>query len=72
MPHMNRYTQGKLLPNTLTPLTNQPSFFFGDCQLPSLTTGELEDSLGEKTEIFEEPIGKNKNPFHLPQPWLKT
>lgn len=52
MPHRSRCTQGKLLPKTPTPLSSQPSLFFGDFQPPSLTIGELEDPLGEKLEIF--------------------
>ena len=56
MPHRSRDTVGKFLPNTPKPSNIQPSLFFGDCQLPSLTTGELEKPLGEKPENFEEPI----------------
>jgi len=56
----NRDTQGKLLPNTPTPSNNQPSLFSSDCKHPSLTTGELEDPLGEQLEIFEEPIGEEE------------
>lgn len=56
MPRGNRDTQEKFLPKTPTPSNSQPSLFFGDYQLPSLTIGELEDPLGEKPDIFEEPI----------------
>ena len=63
MPHRNRDTQGKFLPNTPTPSNNQPSLFFGACQLPFLTTRELEDPLGEQLEIFEEPIGEEEEPI---------
>jgi len=41
MPHMSRDNLGKFLPNTPIPSNNQPSLFFDDCQLPSLTAREL-------------------------------
>jgi hypothetical protein len=62
MPRRSRDNQGKFLPKTPTPSNSQPSLFFGDCELPSLTTGELEDPLGEQPEIFEEPIGEEEEP----------
>lgn len=58
MPCMSRDTQGKFLPKTPTPSSNQPLLFFGDCQLPCLSTRELEDPLGKQPKIFEEPIGE--------------
>ena len=58
MPHMSRDDQGKFLPKNPTPSNSQPSLFFSGCELPSLTTWELEDPLGEKPEIFEESIGE--------------
>jgi len=63
MPHRNRDTQGKFLPNTLAPSNSQPSLFFDDWKLPSLTTWELEDPLGEQPEIFEERIGEEEEPI---------
>jgi len=72
MPRRSRDNQGKFLPKTPTPPNNQPSLLFDDCELPSLSMGELEDHQGEKPKIFEEPIGKKKNPLHLPKLWLKT
>ena len=47
---------GKLLPNTPTPPNNQPSLFFGECKVPSLTIVELEGPLGEQHDISEAPI----------------
>lgn len=41
MPHRSRDNQGKFFPKTPTPSRSQPSFFFGDFELPSLTTREL-------------------------------
>jgi len=60
MPHRSRYTLGKFLPNIPTPSNNQPSLFFGDCQLPSLTTRDLEDPIVEQLAIFEEHIGEEE------------
>ena len=60
MPRRNKDTQGKFLPNTTTPSSSEPSLFFDDYQTPSLTTGELEDPLGDQREIFEEPIGEEE------------
>jgi len=58
MPRRNRDTLVKFLQNTPTTSNNQPSLFFGAC--------ELEDPLGEQPKIFEEPIGDvEKNPFQL-------
>lgn len=53
-------TKGNYYQKTPTPLRNQPSFFFNDYELPSLTIGELENPLGEPHEIFEEPIGEKE------------
>jgi len=64
MPRRNRDNLGNFLPNTPTASNNQPSLFFGGC--------ELEEPLGEKLHLFEELIGKKKkkNPFLLNQ-WMK-
>lgn len=62
MPRRSRDTQGKFLSRPPTPSSSQPSLFFGDCQLSSLTIGELEDPLGEKPQIFEEPIEEEEEP----------
>ena len=48
MPCRIRENLGKSLPNTPTASNNQPSLFFGGC--------ELEEPLGEQPDIFEEPI----------------
>jgi len=48
MPRRSRDNLGSFFPNTPTPSNNQPPLFFSDCQ--------LEDPLGEKPEICEEPI----------------
>ena len=50
MPHRNRDNLGRLLPNNPTPSHSQPSLFFGGY--------ELKEPLGEKPNIFEEPIGE--------------
>jgi len=47
MPRRNIVYCSKERPNTPTTSNNQPSLFFGSC--------ELEDLLGEQLEIFEEP-----------------
>ena len=51
MPHRNRDNLGKFLINAPTASNTQPSLFFGGC--------ELEESLGEQPDIFEEPIGED-------------
>lgn len=66
MPRRSRDNQGKFLPKMPTPSRIQPSFFFGDCELPSLTTMELEDLIGEQPNNFEEPIGEEE-PISLTQ-----
>jgi len=48
MPRRNRDNLGNFFPNTPTTSNNQPSLFFGGC--------ELEEPFGEQLEIFEEPI----------------
>jgi len=48
MSHRIRENSGKFLSNTPTASNRQPSLFFSD--------GELEDPLGEKPYLFEEPI----------------
>lgn len=48
MPHRSRYNLGKFFPNAPTTSKNQPSLFFGGY--------ELEDPLGEQSEVSEEPI----------------
>jgi len=67
MPRRSRDNQGKILPKTPTPSSNQLSFFLGDCELHSLTIGELEDPLGEKPKIFEEPIVEEEEPISTTQ-----
>ena len=58
MPHRNRDNLEKFLPNTPTTSNNQPSLFFGGC--------ELEEPLGEKPDIFEEPIGEEEEEETIP------
>jgi len=58
MPRGSRGNLGKFLPNTLTASNNQPSLFFGGC--------ELEEPLGEKPNIFEEPIGEEEEEEPIP------
>ena len=59
MPRRNRDNLGKFLPNTHTTSNNQPSLFFGGC--------ELEDPLGEQPKILKRLQGEKKkeNPFQL-------
>lgn len=52
------------MPKTHTSSNNQPSFFFGDYEVPSLTIGELESPLGEPPKIFDEPIGEEETIEH--------
>ena len=52
MPRRSRDNQGIFLPKTPTSSNSQPSLFFSDC--------ELEDTLGEHLEIFEEHIGEEE------------
>jgi len=52
MPQGSRDNLGKKFPNAPTTSNNQPSLFFGGC--------ELEDPLGEKLEIFEDPTGEEE------------
>jgi len=52
MPRRSRDNLGISFPNTSTTSNNQPSLFFGGC--------ELKDRLGEQLEIFEEPIGEEE------------
>ena len=49
MPRRNRDILGKNFPNTPTAFNNQASLFFGGY--------ELEEPLGKKPDIFEEPTG---------------
>ena len=58
MPHRNIDNSGKFFPNTPTTSNSQPSPFFSDC--------ELEEPLGEKPDIFEEPIGKEEEEEPIP------
>ena len=58
MPRRNRDNLGKFLPNTPISSNNQPSLFFGGC--------ELEDPLGEQQEIFEELIGEEEEEEPIP------
>ena len=52
MPCKNRDNLGKFLSNTPTASNSQPSLFFDGC--------ELEETLGVKLEIFEEPTGEEE------------
>ena len=52
MPRRNRDNLGKFFPNTPSTSNNQPSLFFGGC--------ELEEPLGEQPDIFEEPKGEEE------------
>jgi len=52
MPCRNRDNSGKFLSNTHIASNSQPSLFFSG--------GELEDPLGEKPYIFEEPTGEEE------------
>ena len=52
MPCRNRDSLGFFLPNTPIASNNQSSLFFGGY--------ELEEPLGEKLEIFEEPTGEEE------------
>ena len=60
MPRRSRDNQGKFLPKIPTLSSTQPSLFFGDYEIPSLTIGDLEDPLGKQLEILEEPIGEEE------------
>lgn len=60
MYHRSRDNLEKCFPIILRPLENEPSLFFSASQLPSLTIEELEDSLGEQLDIFEEPIAEEE------------
>ena len=52
MPRRNSDNLGKFLPNTPTASNIQPSLFFGDY--------EMEETLGEKPDLFEEPTGEEE------------
>ena len=52
MPRRKRDNSGKLFPNTPTTSHSHPSLFFGG--------SDQEEPLGEKSEIFEEPIGEEE------------
>lgn len=52
MPCRNRDNLGKFLPNTPTASNIQPSLFLSVC--------ELEETLGEQPDIFEEPTGEEE------------
>ena len=56
MPYRNKDNQEKFLPETPISLSSQPSFFFSEYELTSLTTGELENLLGEPANFFKKPI----------------
>ena len=58
MPRRNRDNLGKLLTNTPNASNNQHSLLFGDC--------EVEEPLGEKPYIFEEPIGEEEEEEPIP------
>lgn len=56
MPHRSRNNQWTFLLKFPTPSSSKQSFFFVDCELPSLTTRRLENSVGEQPKKFEEAI----------------
>lgn len=58
MPRRNRDNLGKFLTNTPTASNIQPSLFFGDC--------EVEEPLGEKPYIFEEPTREEEEEEPIP------
>jgi len=58
MPRRNRDNLGKFLPNTPTAPNIQPFLFFGGC--------ELEEPLGEKPDIFEEPTREEEEEEPIP------
>ena len=58
MPRMNRDNLGKFLLNTPTESNSQPSLFFNGY--------ELEEPLGEKPNIFEEPRGEEEEDEPIP------
>ena len=62
MPHRVWDNSRKFLHKTPTPSTSQPSFFFGDFDLPFLTIGELENPMGDPPKIFEEPVMEEEEP----------
>lgn len=57
MPHRVRDNLGIFILKTPTPRRNQPTLL-GDCEPPTFTIKNLEKLLGEKPNIFEEPIGE--------------
>jgi len=58
MPCRNRDNLGKFLPNTPTTSNSQPSLFFDGY--------ELEEPLGEKPNIFEEPLAEEEEEEPIP------
>ena len=58
MPCRNRDNLGNFFPNTPTSSNSQPSLFFAGC--------EVEEHLGEKYDIFEEPIGEEEEEEPIP------
>lgn len=58
MPHRNRDNLENCLPNTPTASNIQLSLFFNGC--------ELEEPLGEKLDIFEQPTGKEEEEEPIP------
>jgi len=58
MPRRNIDNLGKFLPNTPTSSNSQTSLFFGGC--------ELEEPLGEKPNIFEEPTREEEEEEPIP------
>jgi len=58
MPYRNRDNLGKFFPNTHTASNTQPSLFFNGC--------ELEEPLGVKPKIFEEPTGEEEEEEPIP------
>ena len=65
MPRTSMDNLGKVLPNTPTSSNNQPSLFLGCC--------ELEEPLGGKPNIFEEPTGEEEEEEPIPtEPMAKN
>ena len=65
MPRRNTENLANFFPNTPTASNSQSSLFFGGC--------ELEEPLGEKPDIFEEPTGEEVEEEPIPtEPMAKN
>lgn len=58
MPRRSRDNKRKLLPKNPTPSRSNPSFFFGDYELPSMIIMGVEDPRRERPQNFDERIGE--------------